>query len=608
MNTSHTSIFHTLLLVCAMTIGTAFINAVSAATTITGFAPASGCNGSLPLVTITGTNFTGATAVTFGGVPATSYTVVSATSITATPAPGTATGVVSVTTSSNTANSASNFTVNPILVPSVSVAATATTICAGTSVTFTATPTNGGAAPAYQWYLNGAPVGTSATTYVNAALANSDSVWVVLTSNATCASPTTAVSAHKIMTVNALVTPSVSVTTNTGTSVCAGTSVTFTANPTNGGVTPTYQWKKGGVVIGGATGSTYTYVPTNGNVITVVMTSNAACPSPATATSTGITMAVTANLVPAVAIAASATTICATTSVTFTATPTNGGVTPVYQWYKNGAPVGSGAATYVNATLSNQDSVWVTLTSSYVCPTPPTATSAHKIITVNALTPTSVSVAATATTICAGTSVTFTATPTGGGTTPTYKWYRNVTGGVTTSTYTTTALANKDSVWVIVTSNATCPSPAKDTSIHIKMTVNAVLTPSVTVAASAATICAGTSVTFTATPTNGGATPHYQWYKNNSTVGTDANTYTSTTLANKDSVWVVMTSTYVCPLTPTATSAHKITTVNSYVTPSVTASATALRYVPVHRSLSPLPRPMEALHLLIYGTRTVSIL
>ena len=39
------------------------------------------------------------------------------------------------------------ITVNPTVTPSVSIAASASTICAGTSVTFTATPTNGGAAP-----------------------------------------------------------------------------------------------------------------------------------------------------------------------------------------------------------------------------------------------------------------------------------------------------------------------------------------------------------------------------------------------------------------------------------------------------------------------------
>ena len=67
--------------------------------TITSFTPTSA--GSTATVTLTGTDFTGATAVSFGGAAATSFTVVSATSITAVVAAGTS-GNVSVTTPGGT--------------------------------------------------------------------------------------------------------------------------------------------------------------------------------------------------------------------------------------------------------------------------------------------------------------------------------------------------------------------------------------------------------------------------------------------------------------------------------------------------------------------------
>jgi hypothetical protein len=76
--------------------------------------------------------------------------------------------------------------VNPNLPASVSIAALpASTICAGTNVTFTATATNGGAAPVYQWKLNGANVGTNSTTYASNTLVDGDVIEVEMTSNAT---------------------------------------------------------------------------------------------------------------------------------------------------------------------------------------------------------------------------------------------------------------------------------------------------------------------------------------------------------------------------------------------------------------------------------------
>ena len=84
-------------------------SAALAATTISGFAPVSGPVGTL--VTITGTDLTGATAVTFNSTAAANYTVNSATQITATVAANTTTGQISVTVPGAIATSANSFTV-----------------------------------------------------------------------------------------------------------------------------------------------------------------------------------------------------------------------------------------------------------------------------------------------------------------------------------------------------------------------------------------------------------------------------------------------------------------------------------------------------------------
>lgn len=90
------------------------------------------------------------------------------------------------------------------VVPSVSILASANPICSGTSVTFTATPTNGGT-PTYQWQKGGVNIsGATASTFTSSSLANNNGITVIMTSTATCASPITATSNTVTMTVNAL--------------------------------------------------------------------------------------------------------------------------------------------------------------------------------------------------------------------------------------------------------------------------------------------------------------------------------------------------------------------------------------------------------------------
>ena len=470
------------------------------------------------------------------------------------------------------------MTVNPVQTPSVSIAANpGNTICAGTNVTFTATPVNGGATPAYQWKLNGNNVGSNSNTYSNSSLANGDVVTCVLTPSIPCPSPAMATSNAITMTVNAVLTPSVSIAANPGNTICAGTSVTFTATPINGGGTPSYQWKLNGGNVG-TNSTTYTNTTlTNGDLVTCVMTSSYVCPSPVTATSNAISMTVNAVLVPSVNIVANpGNTICAGTNVTFTATPTNGGATPVYQWKLNGNIVGINSIAYSNAVLANSDVVTCVLTSNALCAMPATATSNAIAMTVHPILVPSVSISANpGTTICSGTNVIFTAAPTNGGTTPSYQWKLNGANvGTNSSTYSNASLINGDIVSCVMTSSVPCPNPSAATSNAITMTVSGTVVPSVSIAANPGnTICATTNVTFTATPVNGGVTPSYQWKLNGNNVGTNSTTYQNNSFANSDVVTCVMTSSFPCAVPAAATSNAISMNVTANVTPSVNITA-----------------------------------
>jgi len=267
-----------------------------------------------------------------------------------------------------------------VVVPAVAIAATPDTIvCTGSgSVSFTATPTNGGSAPTYQWYVNGTAMGTGNTYSYTPA--TGDVVSVKLTSNAGCASPDTAMASVN-MTVSAYVNPSVAITVSPGDTTCTAVPATFTAVPTYGGAAPTYIWNKNGINV--ATGPSYTYTPVTGDVVFCMMTSNFPCLLQDTAVSAAVTMTVDVPVANTVTIAASSTTIISGQTVTFTADAPNAGPGGAYQWYANGVAIpGATSAAYITDTLAAGQAITCQVTSSLPCAGPHTNASAGVMVLV----------------------------------------------------------------------------------------------------------------------------------------------------------------------------------------------------------------------------------
>ncbi|MEP7169169.1 MAG: hypothetical protein ABI855_07330, partial [Bacteroidota bacterium] len=484
---------------------------------------------------------------------------------------------VSLTSSSNCPSAVSNsitMTVNPTLTPSVTIAPdVAGAICPGASVTFTATPVNGGTLPTYQWQVNGINVGTNSSTFTSSTWTNGDVVKVIMTSDVVCFSTPTAASNTIVMVVNPPTTPSVSIVANPSGGICAGDNVIFTATPVLGGSGPSYQWKKNGVNVGTNSSIYSSSSLANGDVISVVLTSNSSCATTPNATSNTIVMVVTPVAAASVSIAANPSfPVCLGTPVTFTGTPVNGGTAPSYQWQKNGANVGASSPSYLISTLLTGDQMRVKMTSNKACVSPVSAIS--NVISANItplVTPSVVIAASPSGAICPGNNVTFTATPTNGGASPNYQWQVNgVNTGTNSAVFSSTSLANGNIVKVILSSNANCAIPATVNSNNIVMTVNPVLIPAVAIAVSpAGPVCDGTSVTFTATPTNGGATPNYQWKINGGNAGTNAATFSSASLTDGDVITVMLTSNALC-VSPAQDTSNAITmTIMPMVTPAV---------------------------------------
>ena len=454
----------------------------------------------------------------------------------------------------------------------VSITASATTICAGTLVTFSAAESGGGSGT-FQWKLNGNNVGTNSLIYRTDSLHNGDKVKVVFATTFPCSPPL--VSSNEItITVNSASTPSVSILASAN-NICPGRQVTFTATPVNGGTTPSYQWKLNGNNVGSNSSTYQNSSLQNGDSIRVVMTSSLASVCQPTVSSNKIIMSVNQQVIPSVSIISSATTICPGQSVTFTATATNGGTQPIYQWVKNGSLADLGSV-YQTSSLANGDSVWVILYNTTDCIPDYDIISNVIHITVSQTVTPSVSISSTATTICPGQSVTFTATPTNGGNNPVYEWMINNNAvGTNSNIFQTSSLQNGAVVKVSMVSSLGCAIPQQAISNSLTMTVGSNVTPSVSINASAIDICAGNSVTFTATPANGGSTPSYQWKLNGNNVGTNSPTYQSSSLNNADTIRVVMTTSLSCASSNSATSNYISMDVTQPVSPSVSIVASS---------------------------------
>ncbi len=315
--------------------------------------------------------------------------------------------------------------------------------------------------------------------------------------------------------------------------ITAGQTATFSVAAT--GSTPmTYQWTGNGILIGGATSSSYTtpVVPTsaNGAQLRVTVSNSAGSVTSNAANLTVNATAVPPAVAPAITTQPSSMTISSGQSATFSVATT--GSTPMtYQWSMNGTQI-SGATfssytTPAETASANSSQFKVTVSNSAG-----SATSTTAILTVNApAVPPAVAPAITtqpsSITITAGQTATFSVAVTG--TSPmAYLWYKNGTAinGATSSTYATPAETTSDNnaQFDVVVSN----TAGTATSNAATLTVNAAVTaPAITTQPSSQTVTAGQTATFTVGAT--GTSPMtYQWSKNGAAIsGATSSTYTT---------------------------------------------------------------------------------
>ena len=312
------------------------------------------------------------------------------------------------------------------------------------------------------------------------------SIKLVVTSNSGCADSTV-----QSVTVNPQSTPAFVVDNN---SQClTGNSFNFTNNSSISSGSDAFSWNFGDGVSSSSINASHTYKSAGTFSVQLVTTSNNGCVDSISQTVTTL-----ANLIPSVSVRATATSICAGTNVTFTATASNGGTSPSYQWYKNGVAVGTNSNSYSDNALADGDSVKCVLNSSYPCLTVSSVTSNLLVISVAQYVTPSVSISTPSTALCGGTNVTFTALATNEGSNPSYQWTVNgFNVGTNSTTYSSSTLTNNSVVALTLTSSVSCVISRLTSSNALTLTVNSPSSSNIV-----ASICSGGSYSFNGTSYN----------------------------------------------------------------------------------------------------------
>jgi gliding motility-associated-like protein len=469
----------------------------------------------------------------------------------------------------------------PLCTPTITIQSSQSgPICTGSAINFTTTVANEGSAPVYQWVKNGTNVGSNSPTYSDNNLQNGDKIYCKLASNSSCANGLVATSNTITISGSATNTPLPSITISKLTPMhCFNVGDQFSATVTGSASNMAYQWKRNGVNAGINSANFLGGVLNVNDVITCELSGTNSCGGSFTVVSNSITVQSNPgyDLSPEVTTVVSQQAICEGTSVTFTATNKSGNANPQYQWLVNGAGAGITSPTFSTSTLTNNAVVTCIMTVPECNNAGSTKDASDPItMTVYSTLNPSISISASATTICKGTQVTFTATASQGGNSPGYQWKLNgIPVGANTASYVPATLNDGDVITCeyTVDPSASCVKSSKVTSNSIAMKVLSATAPSLQISGSPIEICSGASVRFNATSDNPTMIASYQWRVNGATVGTGTS-FTTSALKNADQVSCMATlnsgsCTSSVPSNTIAMVVHPVPSV-SFASPNIT--------------------------------------
>lgn len=358
------------------------------------------------------------------------------------------------------------------------------------------------------------------------------------------------------ITVHPLVAPTISIVSDGIDPICQGTTITFDATIGDAGASPTIEWYYNDIPQG-VNADSFSYSGfTDTDTVYAVVWSDYICPDPDSVISNEIAHTVLPNTTPSVSIVNTPVGVaCAGETITFVATPTDCGASPSYQWYRDGAEVGTDSDTYATDDFDDGEEIYVIVTSDYACSTSPTAESNH--ITTDVSTPPEANYTILSGGYCTSEEVCFEYS---GETTGLDHVEWEVTDGGPATNFSGEGphCYTPGGSYLQIGVTAYDANGCTDTALFVNPLLSPSITPSVTISTDElATYCHYyDDVIFTAAAVNSGAYPVYQWYVNGNPEGTNSDTFVTATLEDNDEIYCIVTNTVSCATSPTAESNH----------------------------------------------------
>ncbi|MCD6067063.1 MAG: hypothetical protein K0S33_1889 [Bacteroidetes bacterium] len=390
-----------------------------------------------------------------------------------------------------------------------------TTLCSGTTTTYSVT--NDPAATGYTWTLPGGWSGTSTTNSISATAGTSSGNVSVIANNS-CGST---IAQTLAVTVNTI--PSTPGTISGATTICSGSSNAYSITAVSGATG--YTW----TLPGGWTGTSTTNsinITADNTSGTISVTAGNSCGN-----STAQSVAVVVNTIPASpAVIAGPSSICEGNSATWSVTAVPGATD--YTWTLPGGWSGTSTTNSITATGStNSGNISVTANNS--C-----GNSAAQTLAVAVdLLPASAGAISGTTTICSGSTNTYSISPVAGATSYSWTLPGFWSGTSTTNSITTTASGTSGPVSVAV--NNSCGSSAPQT---LAVIVNTIPVSPGTIAGTT-TICSGSSNIYSIADVPDATS--YTWTLPGGWSGTSA-TDSITTIASDTSGTITVTANNSC--------------------------------------------------------------